>query len=218
MVRNRTALVTGGSKGIGLAISRLLVDRGYLVTIASRTTGESTTTMDKVRDALGDLNSPDFRRELASLFSDSGLDILVNNVGVYVAGPLSGITDDVIAEVINTNLISHVSLVRELLPLIPLDTGVIGFVGSKAGIEGAPGEPVFCASKFGLRGFYESLRTIPAGERPRIVALEPSSVNTWNEPEPNDHLIPEEVAEMFDAAVHSTTKARFVRIELHGKN
>jgi NAD(P)-dependent dehydrogenase (short-subunit alcohol dehydrogenase family) len=206
-------VVTGGTKGIGLAIVKKLASAGYLVTAVAR--HESSEPLPLGADTmLGDLGDSKFRQAVAARFS-GGLDLLMNNAGIYVNGPLEDMTDDLINEMLGTNLIAAISLTRALLPRMP-SSGAIGFMGSKAGLQANANESVYCASKFGLRGFYESLRSLPADQRPKVVALEPSSVNTWGEPEPNDLLTPSQMADLFYAAVELAAPAKFVRLEVRG--
>src|SRR5947209_13489521 len=113
-----TALVSGGSRGIGVAICRRLQVRGYDVTAVARTLPAG---WDQTgpRLLLGDLRDSGFRADVVSRFTDSGLTVLVNNVGIYAETSLAQVADELLTDMLATNVAVHVALTRDLMPLIP---------------------------------------------------------------------------------------------------
>jgi short-subunit dehydrogenase len=88
----------------------------------------------------------------------NGLDILINNAGVYINKNLVESNDDELWDVLSSNLVSPIILTRELLPIFQRQNGgIIVNINSTAGEKGTAGETLYCASKFGLRGFSEAL-------------------------------------------------------------
>lgn len=124
----KTALVTGGSSGIGTMIARGLVSRG----VATYITGRDATRIAELAEQLAaeeggtciglvaDFSKPDGPAELARQFAarTDRLHLLVNNAGTNCAGDLAGLTNEAWDEVLEVNLRAPVLLTRELLPLL----------------------------------------------------------------------------------------------------
>ena len=109
-----------------------------------------------------DLRCKEQVEELAQAALDrfESVDVLIHNAGVAFAGHwLLDLTDDNVAELIETNLMAPIHLTRRLLPsMIERRSGFIGFIGSVGGHVALPAGSVYSATKFGLRGFAGSLR------------------------------------------------------------
>lgn len=125
-VEGKTALVTGGSRGIGLMIARGYVENGAKVYIASRKKqicDEVAAELSKVGTCIslpGDIGSEEGVKALASELAsrETKLEILVNNAGTNWGAPLEDYTDDAFQKVLATNVKSVFNLTRELLPLL----------------------------------------------------------------------------------------------------
>lgn len=136
----KTALVTGGTKGIGYAIADELLRLGATVTIAARTESDVTDCVAKWRseglNAHGiavDLSPPEAARTLLASCGDS-LDILINNVGTNNRKPTTEYTDDEYRRVLATNLDSAFAISRAAYPLLAASgNGSIVNIGSVAG-------------------------------------------------------------------------------------
>jgi len=166
----QVALVTGGGTGIGRAFAEALAAAGVRVVIASRreevlkrTAGELNRKFDAERL---DTHLVDLRdlAQIDLLVNDvieryQSLDVLINNSGLAVPETVDQMTEDGWDKVIETNLRSVMQLVRAVLPhMIKHDFGDIVNVSSQAGKHGYADVPSYCASKFGLLGYAESLR------------------------------------------------------------
>jgi len=125
-VEGKTALVTGGSRGIGLMIARGYVENGAKVYIASRKKSvcdEVAAELSKVGTCLslpGDIGTEEGVKALADALKarEEKLDILVNNAGTNWGMPLADTTDDAFQKVLATNVKAVFNLTRELLPLL----------------------------------------------------------------------------------------------------
>jgi NAD(P)-dependent dehydrogenase (short-subunit alcohol dehydrogenase family) len=125
-VEGKTALVTGGSRGIGLMIARGYVENGAKVYIASRKKSvcdEVAAELGKVGTCLslpGDIGTEEGVKALAAELKarEEKLDILVNNAGTNWGMPLADTTDDAFQKVLATNVKAVFNLTRELLPLL----------------------------------------------------------------------------------------------------
>lgn len=166
----QVAIVTGGGTGIGRAFTGALAAVGTKVVIASRRPDVLRRTADEVNIANGrelvfpyefDIRDRAQSQELASDVYGrwQSIDILINNSGLAVPETVEEITDDAWQTVMETNLQGPMQLVRSVLPFMTQnDFGDIVNVSSQAGKHGYADVPSYCASKFGLLGYAESLR------------------------------------------------------------
>lgn len=167
---DQIAIVTGGGSGIGKAFTEALASLGVRVVIASR------------RGDLLDQTAAELNRKFGTervfshvvdvknlsqvdlLVSDvidrwKSIDILINNSGLAVPETVDGITEEGWDAVMDTNLRGAMRLTRSVLTrMMKNDFGDIVNVSSQAGKHGYADVPSYCASKFGLLGFAESLR------------------------------------------------------------
>ena len=140
----KNALVTGGSRGIGAEIVKLLSEQGYNVFAPSHAE------MD-----LSDLNSVSGYMEKCK---DITFDIVVNNAGINDINCVEAITDDELQNMIKVNLMSPISIIRSVaVNMKKQHYGRIVNVGSIWGIVGKPGRTVYSATKHGIHGVTQTL-------------------------------------------------------------
>ncbi|MGH9880234.1 MAG: SDR family oxidoreductase [Pyrinomonadaceae bacterium] len=188
------AIVTGGGSGIGRAFAQALAVAGARVVIASRRTEVLRRTADEINAALGvervfpyEFDIRD-REQVELLASDvferwKSIDVLINNSGLAVPETVEAITEEGWDEVMETNLRGVMQLVRAVLPhMVKNDFGDIVNVSSQAGKHGYADVPSYCASKFGLLGYAESLRdhVRKTGANIRVFNLCPGLVDVEN--------------------------------------
>jgi len=203
--RQREILVTGASRGIGLAICRKALNRGCRVIGVSRGIQESSLTdrhLTPVALNLADVDRlPAELRTLRKKFL--GVDAIVCNAGFGRFGSLEQFSPGQIRELVDLNLTSQILLAREFIPALKArGSGDLIFMGSEAALSGGGKGAVYSATKFALRGLAQSLREECAGSGVRIGIINPGLVNTGFfddlEFRPGDesdcHLTPEDVA------------------------
>ena len=160
---NGVAVVTGASSGLGLEIAALLRDRGLDVVGVAR----------RGPDVKGD----GARRATAIAALDEArrrgtVRLLVNCAGIGVFHPAGTYTDAEIEQVIGSNLISMINFCEVFVSMTPVIVNVM----STAALAGKPGETVYCAAKWGARGYTEALRAEAKGVR--VVGVYPGGMNT----------------------------------------
>ena len=199
-----SALVTGGSSGIGLAIARMLRDEGYDLTLAART-------VERLEEAAGALAakaiSVDVRHEeecarlvAAHLEAHGGLDVLVNSAGVGIAGQIGDTSAKQFDLQQSVNLRSAFLVTREALPALRESRGYVINLASIAGTIPTPGLATYGASKAALISLTRSLVREESDTGVRATALCPGFVDTpmaaWTGLEAAAMIQPEDCAEI----------------------
>lgn len=206
------ALVTGGSRGIGLSVARAFGRAGARVVLCSR----GGPGLEAAAEATGaaavpaDLAEPAEVERLARAARDElggAPDVLVNNAGVFTLAPATETSPAEFERHLAVNLAAPFRLVRAFLPeMLERGSGALVHLGSVAGREALPGNVAYSASKFGLRGMHEVL-CVELEETPvRSLLVEPGPVDTgaWDPleerlgrdlPARSEMLSPEDVAD-----------------------
>ena len=181
----KTALVTGASKGIGLAITKALVDAGAQVVAGSRTRGDRLPALEEagqVSFVPVDLSKPGAAEELvAAAAHRGGIDVLVNNVGAAVVRPggFASITDDDWQASWDLNVMGVVRPTRPALPQIERrGGGSIVIVSSVNAYLPNPGIADYCATKAAVANFAKALSNELAPKNIRVNAASPGPVLT----------------------------------------
>jgi 3-oxoacyl-[acyl-carrier protein] reductase len=176
----KTALVTGGSRGIGATIVRELAAAGARVVLCYRSGAEEAAALAGdvgARAVQADVSSPE---EAARLVDDAGdIDILVNNAGVTRDGLLARMSDDDWRAVIETNLSSVFYTCRAVTrPMMKKRAGTIVNVSSIVGVHGNWGQTNYAASKAGIIGFTKSLARELGSRGVRANVVAPGYIDT----------------------------------------
>jgi 3-oxoacyl-[acyl-carrier protein] reductase len=149
-------LVTGGNRGIGLAIARRLTSAGDSVTVTSRS-GEPVSGLDVVRCDVTDAVSVD--EAFKTVEKQQGpVEILVANAGITRDQLLALMSEDAFAEVVDTNLTGAYRVAKRAVKgMMRMRRGRMIFISSVVGLYGSPGQANYASSKAGLVGLARSL-------------------------------------------------------------
>jgi NAD(P)-dependent dehydrogenase (short-subunit alcohol dehydrogenase family) len=179
----KNALVTGASRGLGLALSRALAERGWSLVIDAR----GAEALESARTELaastqvvaipGDVADPEHRAALIQAV-DGPLDLLVNNASLLGASPLPPLAEyplDVLEQVFRVNVAAPLALVQLALPVLAPDARILN-VSSDAAVEPYEGWGGYGASKAAL----DQLTNVLAAEHAdlRVYAVDPGDMNT----------------------------------------
>jgi NAD(P)-dependent dehydrogenase (short-subunit alcohol dehydrogenase family) len=180
------ALITGASRGLGLALARALADRGYGLTIDARGSDD----LEAARTALarrtavtaiaGDVADPAHREELVAAAVRMGrLRLLVNNASVLGPSPqpdLDAYPLEVLDSVYRINVLAPLGLIQLALPQLTAERGTVLNITSDAGVENYPGWGGYGSSKAAL----EQLSNVLAAEHPgvRVYWADPGDMRT----------------------------------------
>jgi NAD(P)-dependent dehydrogenase (short-subunit alcohol dehydrogenase family) len=183
MLEGKTALITGGSTGIGLATAKRFVAEGATVFIAGRRQAE----LDKAVAAIGrgvtaircDVSSlPDLDRLYAQIKADAGqLDVVFANAGLGTVAPLGAITEADFDHMFDVNAKGTLFTVQKALPLMRSGGSII-LTGSTTGTMGTPAFSVYSATKAAIRNFARSWALDLKGTGIRVNVLSPGATDT----------------------------------------
>lgn len=227
----KTAIVTGATRGIGLAVARALLEREVRVVLCARNPFEVERTVasltgdfgEKVNGVDCDVGNPESVRSLFDHLKRTfgTLDILVNNAGVGVHRNVDQMSVEEWNATLATNLSGVFYCCHEAIPMLRgKGGGYIINIGSLAGKHASAGSAAYCASKFGLVGFTESLMQEVRYDHIRVSLVMPGSVNTTfgrggGEDSSNTwKLIAEDVAEVVVNTLEMEPRALPSQIEL----
>jgi len=234
MNENKICLVTGASGGIGRAISRELARAGYTVILQGRDLDKLIEIRKELGNnshiVLGDLtNEKDRTRILNELFEYGDIDLLVNNAGVSCFSSFTDSDKAALVDLMEVNLLSPMLFTHEFLSRLTITkinkqkvnefNATVINVGSAFGSIGYPGFSLYCASKFGLRGFSESLSRELADSNIRVAYFAPRATKThinsvkvdeMNKALGNSCDSPEFVANQFMVLLNSNKPRKFV--------
>jgi 3-oxoacyl-[acyl-carrier protein] reductase len=185
----KVAIVTGGSRGIGLAIARALVAEGVHVAVTGRSGAQlaaARPTIESAGPGAVETLQADVRRYdaveravEATVARFGGLDIVINNAGVGVFADVASMTPDQWADVIETNLTGPYNMCHASLPhLRRRGGGFIINISSLAGTNPFVNGAAYCASKAGLNAFSEALMQEVRYDNVRVSYVMPGSVAT----------------------------------------
>ena len=185
-IENRTAVVTGASSGLGYEFSKKLVNKGATVYGLARSEDK----LQKIQDELGDAfipvvqdvsNHDDIEKWVSDTFDeDLTPDILINNAGIGLFGPVDELPREDWEAMINTNVNGVFYLTRQLVPHMKKSTShshIIN-IASVAGLLGNPNISGYNASKFAVRGFSEALFKELRYDKIKVTCMYPGSTAT----------------------------------------
>jgi NAD(P)-dependent dehydrogenase (short-subunit alcohol dehydrogenase family) len=223
----KTALVTGGSRGIGRAVATSLLDAGATVMICARLEEgmvEAVKSLgngrgDRIAGVVCDVSNEAAIRGLMTKVTErfGGLDILINNAGVGLLGNVEDMSPDDWRQTIDVNLSGTFYCCHYAIPEMKKRSGGdIVNMASRSSVNAFAGGAAYCASKFGLLGFSESLNLEVCHDNIRVSCILPGRVSTDFAGEtPQDwHLTPEDVAKSVIAILSFPRRVLGSRIEL----
>jgi 3-oxoacyl-[acyl-carrier protein] reductase len=175
---SKSVLVTGGNRGIGLAIARDLAEAGHRVVVTTRS-GQAPDGLAAVRCEVTDTASVDAAFTEAESVLGGPVEVLVANAGVTRDQLLLRMSDEEFGEVLDTNLAGAFRCARRASRgMIRLKRGRMIFVSSVVGLYGSPGQANYAASKAGLVGLARSISRELGGRAITANVVAPGFVET----------------------------------------
>jgi len=216
----RSALVTGGSSGIGLAIARVLKEEGFALTLASRTA-------EKVERAAAELgaaavaadvaNAEDCERVVAEhIDRHGGLDVLVNSAGVGIAARLEDAQVKHVDRQLAINLRGLALVTQAAIPHLRASKGWIVNLASIAGTGPVPILPIYAATKAAVISLTHSLNEDLDADGVRAIAICPGFVDTpmaeYSGLAGSEMIQPEDCGEVVRMCLRLSSRARIPQV------
>lgn len=185
----RVAVITGGSRGLGLATAKELQARGFrllLVGLETQLTQNARrilTDKPEIVYISGDTTKATTCEEIRQVLEDrfGRLDLLVNNAGIFLMGNIEEFDEASWDRILGVNLKSHYLITKCLVPMLKASQGQIVFINSVGGKQGSASQSGYCAAKFGLRGLADSLRLELKPFKVRVTSIFPNNMNSAGE-------------------------------------
>ncbi len=186
--RRPVAIVTGASRGLGLALARRLAAEGWALVVDARHAGDlaaATADLDhpnRVRGVAGDVSDAGHRAALVAAAADlGGIDLLVNNASLLGPSPQPNLADyplDTLARVYDVNVIAPLALAQLALPFLRRAHGTIVNVTSDAAVEPYEGWGGYGSSKAALEQWGNILGAEEAAHDVRVYTFDPGDMRT----------------------------------------
>ena len=215
-----SALITGGSSGIGLAIARMLREEGFALTLASRTA-------EKVEAAAAELGAQAIAADVSKpedcarvveehVAREGGLDLLVNSAGIGIAGRVEDVQLKHLDRQLAINLRGLVLVTQAAIPHLRKTRGWVVNLASIAGTQPVPVLPIYAASKAAVISLTHSLNADLDDDGVRAIAICPGFVDTpmadFSGLASEEMIQPEDCAEVVRMCLRLSPRARVPQV------
>lgn len=182
----KIAIVTGAGRGIGRATAVELLEAGFFTALCSKSQESAASLETEISSFAGSfiISSVDISIEeeiekfISNVAEKKGrIDVLINNAGVVYTGPVEKTDTEQWDEMMSINARGTFLMVKHSLPLMPRGSHIVN-IGSNASKKGFPGWAAYCASKFAVLGFTNSLREELRDRGIRVSAVLPGPTKT----------------------------------------
>lgn len=216
----KSIIITGAGSGLGKELSLSFAEKGFHLILTGRTEELLLKVKSEIEENGGkasvlglDIRNPeDVKEKLLVLNRNFDLHGLINNAGVGFFGPFIESSDQELEDTFSTNVFGAIHMTKAILPyLLKSNEGFVMNIISTAGLRGKKNEAVYCASKFALRGFTESLQTEYEQTDIRFIAAYMGGMNTpfWegssHVENPSKFRSAKEITEIIMSELHKDT-------------
>ncbi len=237
----KTVFITGSSSGLGRAAAKLFSSRGWRVIATMRNPdkeAELATLPNVVLPSLDITDPQQIERAVARVVSDGGVDVVFNNAGYGMSGPLEGVTDEQMLRMVSTNLLGPIRTTKAFIPYFrERKAGLFINTSSIGGLITVPFNSLYHATKWAIEGWSESMafelgqlgigmklvepggmktdfftRSMDVGRHPAYDVLMESVMGAITDPKQMaTYSTPEQIAEVvYEAATDGKDQLRYV--------
>lgn len=187
-IEGKNAIITGGTRGIGLATAHSLANEGVNVAIIGRNQDSLNNAIDELKQyevqvigANGDVSSHEDVESMIRTISESfsTIDILINNAGIMGYTPFLESSEEEFRKMMDVNVFGPYYMMQSILPqMTKQQTGDVINISSMSGLKGSPGSSLYSATKFAVIGMTEGIMQEMRKHNIRVSYLTPSAVLT----------------------------------------
>lgn len=217
---SNTALITGTSSGLGLAIASHLLGKSWRVIGLSRSDSILSTNANYIHKQVDIRNNVD----VCKVFDDlklENINLLINNAAVFSLTAFCDTAVDTIDSIIDTNVKGTMYVTQSALTLMKEDSKII-FINSVAGLEELKHQSIYCASKYALTAFAGVLGNELRDRKIKVTSIHPGGINTplWNDNNPyppgnvENAIRPEKLAELVEFVYNNSIDIDYKTIKL----
>jgi short-subunit dehydrogenase len=223
-----SAIVTGASRGLGLELALILASKSRAVVGVSRNPPEDPRWKEfcgagSLQIAIGDVSNPlTVIRAFDAAENIGKLDLVINCAGFGVFGAAGAFNSNDIEDVLKGNLIGTILFSDAAYKRFKINGGTIVNIMSTSANIGRPSETIYCAAKWGAKGYTEALRAESKGSAARIISVYPGGMRTdfWKNArgsttDPRTFMNPKEAAETIMAAIEPKAAAYVSEITIN---
>lgn len=226
-VEKKFVLITGSGRGLGKELALIFADNNYNVILHDRRNFDLKEIKKEISKKninysvlTGDLKSKKTLDNLYKISKEKKVSVLINNAGVHCPKlPLEKLKDSQIDDLLLTNLVAPIKLTQRIYPLfLKNKKGTIININSNSGLENQRFRTLYCASKWGLRGFSDTLKLEANENNIRIIDIFPSRIKT--RPEFTEGMETKYVAQKIYEVYKNTNLNKLIlddRPKKHGK-
>ena len=208
----KNILITGCSRGLGAVIAKQLLKQKQKGNVIPhfRKIGSYIDYGETPNAILGDLNEKTTREQITECLQEHDINVFINNASVHKQDLLTDHSEEDIIKIINTNLTSQILIIRRVYDWFKKrGSGLVINVNSIAGLQPAPKETIYSATKHGLKGFSQSLQVESMNSDIKIVDIYPGAMMTdmtLSRKDYNQLIKPEEVSNIIcDVVMNKNT-------------
>ncbi len=180
-IKNKIVVITGGSDGLGLSLTKKFSESGAKVHIIARDKVKLDTTVKLVgKNVLSHIADVSNFSEIQKVATEIGkVDVLINNAGVWIEGSIINNSEKEISTAIDINLKGVIYTSKVFIPnMMNSDSAHLINISSTSGLKGRAGQAVYVASKFGVAGFTDSLKADLADTNIKVSGFYPGGMQT----------------------------------------
>ncbi|KAI9713347.1 MAG: putative secondary metabolism biosynthetic enzyme [Chrysothrix sp. TS-e1954] len=177
-------LITGGSSGLGLSLGRAVLKEGGSVVLTTRNVAKAREAASDIEKSGGqwlqvELDDPKLEQTVQDAVNRANVDVVVNNAGYPLMGPLEDISQEAIKTQYDANVFGPIRIIQAVTPIFrEKKGGTFANIGSTVSYTGMPGGSVYCSTKAALRTWTEALTPELAAFGIRVLMFEPGRFRT----------------------------------------